>query len=57
MELGIKVGVSVKIPGLMKSGLVRCWQFILVYLLIQVRRLFGVSAARWVYLSMGLRLG
>ena len=56
-ELGISVGVCGKIPGIRKSGLVRCWHVVLVYFFSQVRRVVGVSAARWVYLRVGLSLG
>ena len=56
-ELGISVGVCEKIPGIRKSGLVRCWHVVLVYFFSQVRRVVGVSAARWVYLRVGLSLG
>ena len=56
-ELGISVGVCEKISGIRKSGLVRCWHVVLVYFFSQVRRVVGVSAARWVYLRVGLSLG
>ena len=46
-----------KAPGFRNSGLVMCWHVILVYFLIQMSRGVGVSAARWVYLSLGLWLG